>query len=284
MADTEPARVEGQDNAYRRGLVLGLTMAETMLLILFMLLLVLGAILANREAQIRKRDEHIAQLSAVQHFLDTQFPKGKSGVTVADIIQRIERQQRRNDELQQQVALMKPYEATGKALQDIVHEIKREGGQVTPQEIAKRISDAGKLTKDNSTLKGQVAQLTHQIKASGRGGNEFPSCWVTADGKTQSIFELTLTGSGVKIDDRHLPDRIDDEARLPVTQVQFNSELAPSDFLAQLHPLYEWSVAHSCRFYVIIYSTVGSTPIQAVNAANDYFYPDSRIQYRPVLP
>jgi len=281
MADTEPARVRGHDNAYRRGLVLGLTMAEIMLLVLFMLMLVLGAILANREAQIRKRDEHIAQLAAVQHFIDTEFLKGRSGVTIADIIQRIERQKQRNDDLERQIALLKPYEALGKALQDIIHQIKREGGQGTSAEIAKKIEDAGNMARDNQTLKGQVAQLTHQIKASGRGGNEFPSCWVTTDGKTQSIFELTLTGSGVRISDRHLHDHVDDETRLPISQIEFNSELAPGTFLAQLHPLYEWSVAHSCRFYVIIYSTVGSTPIQAVNAANDYFYPDSRIQYRP---
>ena len=54
-------RVKGQNSAYRRGLVLGLTMAEAMLLILFMLLLVLGSILANRESEIHRLERRNAE-------------------------------------------------------------------------------------------------------------------------------------------------------------------------------------------------------------------------------
>jgi hypothetical protein len=281
VTDGDAARVKGHDNAYRRGLVLGLTMAEIMLLILFILLLVLGAIVANRDAAIRARDRRIAQLAPLEVLLRNDLRAERSGVAVYDVIQRIERERQRNDALEREVARLKPYEATGKEIEDIVHAIQRSGGKATPQEIAQRLAQAGGLAKDNETLRGQVAQLTHQIKASGRGGNEFPSCWVTAAGKPQSIFEVVLTGSGVRITDRHLTERVEDEAKLPLNTVTFDAELSPGTFLDQLRPLYSWSVAHSCRFYIIMYSTVASTPVDAVNAANDYFYPDSRIQFRP---
>lgn len=45
-----------QDKSYRRGLVLGLTMAEVMILLLFVLLMALAAALQNRDARIRALD------------------------------------------------------------------------------------------------------------------------------------------------------------------------------------------------------------------------------------
>jgi hypothetical protein len=66
---------------------------------------------------------------------------------------------------------------------------------------------------------------------------------------------------------------------LPISQVQLNSDLPTAAFLEQLRPLYNWSVEHKCRFYVILHSDGASAPVQAVNAANNYFYPDSRIQF-----
>lgn len=45
-----------QDRSYRRGLVLGLTMAEVMILLLFVLLMALAAALQNRDARIRTLD------------------------------------------------------------------------------------------------------------------------------------------------------------------------------------------------------------------------------------
>lgn len=46
-----------QDKAYRRGLVLGLTMAEIMILLLFVLLMALAAALQNRDARIKTLDK-----------------------------------------------------------------------------------------------------------------------------------------------------------------------------------------------------------------------------------
>ena len=42
-----------QDKSYRRGLVLGLTMAEVMILLIFLLLMALAAALANREDRLQ---------------------------------------------------------------------------------------------------------------------------------------------------------------------------------------------------------------------------------------
>jgi hypothetical protein len=248
-------------------------MAEIMLLILFTVLLALAATLADREKQIKE----LAFLKAAVTQLAQQ---DKNQITVTDIIQRIQRSEEEAAALRKEVDRLKPYEAVGKAIEDITKAIRATGdATATPTEIASKLRQFQDLLKDNGTLRGQVAQLTGQIRAAGRG-NEYPSCWVTATGKEQSIFELVLTTAGIAVKDRNLPDRAADKAALPIKQLVYDREVPVVTFLDQMRPLYSWSIEHNCRFYVILYSTVPSAPIQSVNAVNGYFYPDSKILMR----
>ena len=52
MSNSTPNRVEENDRGYRRGAVMGLTMAEIMLLLLFCLLLASAGILEDREQRL----------------------------------------------------------------------------------------------------------------------------------------------------------------------------------------------------------------------------------------
>jgi hypothetical protein len=255
-------------------------MAEIMLLVLFMLLLVLGVIVARRETLIHQQQKKIADMETLDRFVSDQLQSSGSPFTVTDIIREIQRQKVENIALRQQVAQLRPYEQAGKEIDDIIREIQRQGGQANHQSVIKALQERSALAKESATLKGQVIQLTNQIKATGHGGNEFPSCWAP-DGKTQSIFELTFFSGGISVHDRHLPDHMEDEAALPISDIRFDMTLSPATFLDQMRPLYQWSVAHNCRFYVILHSAVSEAPVLAVNAANAFFYPDSTIQYRP---
>lgn len=64
-----------QDKSYRRGLVLGLTMAEVMILLLFVLLMALAAALQNRDARIRALDGGGA--SRLVEELQRAYPQAK---------------------------------------------------------------------------------------------------------------------------------------------------------------------------------------------------------------
>jgi hypothetical protein len=227
--------------------------------------------------------------------------KSADGVKVEDIIAKMERQESEIASLKDEVARLKPFESEGRALEDIIHEIRRaEGVSPTPQQLAERLKlareaadkevvaqkqaeqlqEEARLTaKEMDNLKGQVANLTSQIKQQGRG-NEYPPCWSTPAGKAESIFELTITANGIRIKDHQLPNRTADRALLPLTKVQLNTELPLSSFKSELRPLFQWSQEKQCRFYVIIFSSVSSAPIDLVNAVNGFFYPDSRIQSR----
>ena len=62
-----------QQAQYRRGLVLGFTVAETMLLILFALMLALGFVLMKRDRELRTLTGEISALREKQQFLETKL-------------------------------------------------------------------------------------------------------------------------------------------------------------------------------------------------------------------
>lgn len=65
-----------QDKSYRRGLVLGLTMAEIMILLLFVLLMALAAALQNRDARIQALDNGGA--SRLVEELQRAYPEARN--------------------------------------------------------------------------------------------------------------------------------------------------------------------------------------------------------------
>lgn len=84
-----------QEKAYRRGLVLGLTMAEVMILLIFLLLMALGATLQNRDQRIAALDSGGASRMIEQ--LQSAYPQAKTSddyfkelVLAIDIRKRVE--------------------------------------------------------------------------------------------------------------------------------------------------------------------------------------------------
>jgi len=286
--ETKQARAYRDDSAYRRGLILGLTMAEIMVLILFMLLLLLAASVAHhreeigaKQETIEKQAEKIAQLNIIREQFGELLTKTSTGVTVNDIVQQISRQQDRMLRLEAEISRLTPFESSGKSIETIIQALSREShGKPTTTEIVDKLTQMAQLLNDNETLKGQNVQLSRQIRAAGRG-NEFPSCWVTPDGRVESIFELIMSESGIRIIDRAPLHRSEEKKYLPLSGVLYDMELDRFEFEAAVRPLYQWSVAHQCRFYVMIASSEHSAPIHLVNAVNGYFYPNSKIQFRP---
>lgn len=283
MEDRTPRSLK-QESAHRRGLVLGLTMAEIMVLTLFILLLIIAVAMerhrkevARHVATIAEQGQRIAELANYE----TLIKESPNGVQVKDIVQQLRREKDNVARLESEVQRLTPYETNEKSLDTIIAAIIRDSkDKPTEQEIIERINRAADLIKESENLKGQVAQLSTQIKKSGRG-NEFPSCWVTPDGKPESIFDLLINENGIRIAERDPPYQVPDKSELPLDGVVYDTDLMQHEFEQALRPLYFWSVAHQCRFYVIIASSESHAPIRLVNSVNGYFYPDSKIQFRP---
>ncbi len=73
------------DRQFRRGVVLGLTMAEALLLLIFLLMLILGVRLKTQSTEIaaleKARDEAQSSLVAIQPFMDTLAKNQKFDIT-----------------------------------------------------------------------------------------------------------------------------------------------------------------------------------------------------------
>jgi hypothetical protein len=278
------AEIWRHDAFYRRGLVLGLTMAEIMVLILFALLLAIAATLSSKDQEINAKGVRIAELAAVETQLGELQRQNQSGVAVEDIIRRVERQQREIALLEREIERLKSFERSGVLVDDIVKELRRQGvASVTAAAVVQELQRARDLVREHDNLRGQNKQLSDQIRRSGKG-NEFPSCWATPEGKIESIFEITISESGIMVVDRDraLPaQRTEDRTRLPLSMVRYRENLPLPEFAKQLRPLYLWSVQEGCRFYVIRFSSRQEVRAELVNAVDDFFYPDSRIHVRP---
>ncbi|SLM48413.1 protein of unknown function [Nitrospira japonica] len=259
-------------------------MAEIMVLTLFILLLIVAVALERHRKELERNADTInKQRQEIKNLLVFQkvVTDNPNGVVVKDIVQQLSRQKEDIARLEAEAQQRSPTESSVRAFETLVSALTKESnGKATDQQIRDKIKETSAVMKESETLKGQIAQLRSQIKASGRG-NEFPSCWVTTpEGKIESIFELLMSETGIRIIERPLPHRAEDKAKLPLSAIRYNTEYPRYEFEALMRPLYEWSVAHECRFYVITASSELSAPISLVNAINGYFYPDGKIHLR----
>jgi len=110
--------------------------------------------------------------------------------------------------------------------------------------------------KEMANTKGQMENLRKQLGKGGRGVEKVP-CWATEDGRSENIFDVALNTSGFVVRDRKLPHRQEDQKKLPLEKIVFGLEVAPTQFLAMTNPLFQWSEAHECRFFVRVFDRTG---------------------------
>lgn len=349
------ASVIQDDRAYRRGLVLGLTMAEIVILLIFCLLLALAAVLIAKDREIEAaraesaalRAEKIVledklnialaanpaadqfddifqelvqareEIAALKHQNAALVEKAKAYEQIEqalkeagrapgpdqmrDLVSEIEALKDRTAELEAAQEVRDALESAGlptdpdklrealqadsesqeklaqtedqlKRLQDALteaglptdpEELKqaveeavaardtiREAGFASPQQAREALKDAASLKAENERLRARQAELEDGGDGVGKG-TEMPSCWFDpATGKTEFIFDVALTSSGLIVRDRDAPPRqAAEKARLPI-EITFDTELSPEAFLSQARPLFEWSVRNECRFFV----------------------------------
>jgi len=88
-----------QDQPYRRGLVLGLTMAEIVILIIFCLLLALTAVLAARESRIKELEQVVADRGIATRLYDLLHKRFPRAVTFDDYFKELTAALQKNVEL-----------------------------------------------------------------------------------------------------------------------------------------------------------------------------------------
>ena len=307
---------------FPRGLVLGLTMAEIAILIIFVLLLALAALLA-RESERREDaeqklvrygqietllqdealpDDPVALRSVLRERVDehedadswrelvreieTAFPEPSVQEVVAGI-QESEIGRMSPAEAEELLAAHRAVE-TADAYAELEQAMEEAGIEATPgglREMAEAmnaaarrgmsaaelreaiesrdegeaaIADPALLAEQLDRARERIERLEAQAAARGGGGLDHPSCWYDRDGTVAYLFDVALLADGFVVDLARAPEHDAERKLLPVGSVQTSRLLTEGQFLRQTLPVYDWSVARQCRFFVRAFDRVAA--------------------------
>jgi uncharacterized coiled-coil protein SlyX len=265
---------------YRRGIVLGLTMAEVVILIIFCLLLLLANIIGKKNDEIKDLKVEILQkekqlvilnenpnlatdLQKLYRVLDTDsfddafkeliLIQEKNKSLVAELkglqekmkdMQEFEEVLRENDlALDQAVNIVKSVQKIKENSPDFLPD------QEAIRELPKKIA---RLEAEITTKHNRMAYLQNKLERVGKG-TEKPACWATPLGRSEYIFDMALTSNGIIIHNNDLPHRAIEQAELPLDSIGFSKELNNQRFRVDTQALYDWSNKNECRFFVKIF-------------------------------
>ncbi len=300
--------IHQQDRSYQRGLVLGLTMAEIMVLIVFMLLLALAAALYRDQLILVDKQAHIDDLTrdvrSAREKIGALIPDAAKRAEFDDVFRDLQAAKATNQQLQQELDRLRPLEEKARqadriaeALRkagvdpdvmkdmkevtdrlelanqvvDIAREMSGDGTKPDPQRIADMLSSSHQADQKIVNLQGQNKFLVDRLKAAGKG-NELPSCWTTPEGKVEYIFDVLITDQGAILTDNAIPHRAEEQAQLPISMVKFGKDLSQQEIKQQTRALFDWSEHEKCRFYVRIRSQNRTMPRDVFGTVTDVFY------------
>lgn len=287
------------DLQYRRGVVLGLTFAEILLLLIFLLMLILAARLL---AQRRDLDSAHHDLAAAKHQLAVLAPvfnklragepfditrewvklndelaadrqTFKDNQAVLDLVAQINRESRAASVGDAAKAVVHAAQL-GERVQNSAHSMfprakpdEAVGQLISAAEVGKAALDHGGKT-DPARIIATCRQDLTTCKAqnsnlSARLGGVLPPCWVDSDGHTQYIFDAHLKEDGIWLVDNHVAGREADQAKLPISNFVFGRGVDAAAFVQAGLPLLEFSERQNCRFYVrVIDETNASSKVR----------------------
>ena len=276
------ADISAQDRFYRRGLVLGFTLAEVMVLIIFALLLAISWHLVAKDKEIDKlkqslteKEAVVAKLTERTRTLEERVARGDDFDDLFRELEQAKEQQAAKE--QANVALREKLEAL-EQLEKVKEGMKAAG--LDDSQVKEFVENTlGKLAETErraDRLEGQLRNLQRKLDGLGKG-TEMPACWASREtGKPEYIFNTALTSRGIIMRDNALPHRAAEQAQLPLQAMVFEKEMRPGQFRVMSKPVFEWSVKEGCRFFVRVYDLTKDEEKmiykQHLRAVGEHFY------------
>jgi hypothetical protein len=260
MSWDEKARLVAEQNAsYRRGVVLGLTMAEAGILIIFVLLLLIGfnewikamdqeaardkvLIEKSRVAQLEEKE---SQLAAVTNAL--QMKPTASDEEIRAMVRAVVSQATSEG----QSALKEVNNALSQ-IERLKQELKAAG---YPDDLVARVEKQAFVAANQE---GQLQYFEKQLQAAGLGKGRRP-CWVDPDGEIDFLFDVLLSSEGIRMRENRIQSREVERGTLPIPDTDSGEVLSAAEFTRRTLPLYESSLAKNCRFFVTVFDGTGAT-------------------------
>jgi hypothetical protein len=266
-------QIAEQQDSYGRGLVLGLTMAEVAILIIFILLLASTALLDQER---KKREEALQEVKNLkeQKIVHEKIEGGKDiSEFVRELVIAREALRQGKDvhsHLAEAKRLIDKYEEAARKSgveptpRDVTEalieskELKEALAKISSKSVKEFVQENNNLRTETNRLEGQLANAQKKLKSSGNG-KEMPSCWAKPDGTVEYIYEVAVSNNGMIARNTNLPHRDTDRKLLPTNTVIKNQQVSSSEFISMFQPLYQWSLGKKCRFFVKVYDDTGPT-------------------------
>ena len=260
MSTNLDGRIGEQHTAYRRGLVLGLTMAEVGILIIFILLLLIAFDYLQRDEILRpfanKTPVEPARVEALLQAEAALEEIGEAlGVAPAELPDDFTRLVRVVD-----AAARSPGGQTVLSeAQELLKEMERAVARVERAAQAMEAGRGGQVAEELQSLsyrvenqEGLLTRYENQLARLGQGIGGRP-CWVQENGEIDLLYDVVLRSDGIAMRERANPHRAAERAQLPMPNVDPAESLTKSEFLRRTKPLYDHAKRENCVHFVRVY-------------------------------
>jgi hypothetical protein len=263
---------------YRRGLIMGLTMAEVMVLMLFALLLLIG-LQARRLSESSHAKDQLVQVAKAMGIEPREIPENFDRlVSAAELAKEMAKEAKTDPASANGLRETKELIEVGRGLREQLG--KNTVGQ-TPSQAAKEFVVAAgaafnKQGKRFGSAKIWVSDaITAQQNDEGNG-RVLPPCATGLEGKPAYIFTMRLFNESLEVLNRDLEAVRSLDAWPLFEQVTRQERLDPATFLRQTRDIFEWSKSKNCRFFVWIDDGTGVAEKrlykQRLRAVGQHFY------------
>ena len=252
------SRIGEQHTAYRRGLVLGLTMAEVGILVIFVLLLLLALAAFERQRFAETAavpPERLEELNRAEQALQaiTEAVGVRAAATPAEIQELVRAVTESAESPEGQAAL--------RAMRSAVEEMKRTEDEI--RRMAERLegestsmaATVAQQSRDLAIKEGQLQYAEQRLRAALGGGAGARPCWAEPDGSIVFLYDVILTSGGIRMRLREGVLGSPRLADLPLPAVDRYRTLSADQFRAQTRALYDYGrrTENQCRFHVYVY-------------------------------
>lgn len=276
---------------YRRGVVLGLTLAEVLLLLVFLLLLSMSALLLRRDreqaAMTEKLGRYAVLLRPVTEALTNRGLAVEDTDRLASLIERGSEAddlktrlaeagrrletarvnaERRDRELQTLQEITKDASrnsaaaAESAALAAILERAPGPSSQRLVEKLERIVERTMHAEAASASLVGQNAQMrTELARLKGNGGSGLPYCWALPDGRPQLMLKVEMQDTGIIVHDLQPRARPDDPAWLLLDSVTRERLIPMADFIGHTSPLAARSTSERCRYVIQVIDGTGMT-------------------------
>jgi|GEM_PF-1386274 len=276
-------RIGEQHAAYRKGLVLGLTMAEVGILIIFVLLLLIAfdgvrrdqlvSQYANKSAVEPERLEELLQQESSLREIGKLL--GADAYEVPDDFVRLVRVVEAAARTPGGEAALTEARALLAEMERAVERVARAAEKLESGSAEQLATDLESMSYRIENQEGLLTRYENLLARLGQGPGARP-CWVQPSGDIDFLYDVVLRSDGISMRERPNPAREAERARLPMPEVDPAEVLLPGEFLRRTAPLYAHARDDGCVFFVVVYDATAphekETFIRLLRTVEGHFY------------